>query len=162
MGELISILLNLAFPIFLLVLGWIAGRTAERGHLRRLASREEKLAHMFLTDVKTFPPAADPSRGGELVMGQAVIATDYLKTFLASIRKIFGGELRSYESLLSRARRETIVRLLTEAQSKGYNAVCNVRFETTDIGGMAGAKGAVMVGVFATGTAYFAPGEPTA
>ena len=150
MGDLIGFVIFL----FLLLLGWIAGRTAERLHLSSLARREDQLRHILVTDIKTFPGGAEPSRQAALVMGTAVIASDYLKTFLASLRKIVGGEMHSYQSLMSRARREAILRMLEEAHGLGYNAVCNLRLGSADIGGMTGKKGAAMVEVFATGTAY--------
>lgn len=152
--EFIEPLLQLGIPIFLLLLAWFTGRYAERRHYRSLKRREQEMFGMLVTDVKSFPGGADPNRGGELVQGQAVIATDYLKTFLASLRNILGGEVKSYESLLQRARREAILRMMAQARSRGYNAVCNIRLTMSDIGGMAGAKGAAMVEVLAWGTAY--------
>ena len=89
---------------------------------------------MLVTDLKTCPGGADPQRGGELVQGQAVIATDYLKSFLATLRNIFGGEVKSYESLLQRARREAILRMMAEARRRGYNAVCNIRLTMSENG----------------------------
>ena len=89
-----------------------------------------------------------------MVRGEAVIATDYLKTFLARIRNILGGEVKSYRSLMLRARREAILRMLEQARQQGYDAVCNVRLNTADIGGMATRRRAAMVEIFATGTAY--------
>jgi uncharacterized protein YbjQ (UPF0145 family) len=140
--------------VLLILLGWIVGRTAERRHFLRLERRERELAHMLVTDVKTFPGGADPSKRAALVHGEAVIATDYLKSFLAALRKLVGGELRSYESLMTRARREAVVRMLEEAHRLGYDAVCNLRLGSADIGGMTGKRGAAMVEAFAWGTAY--------
>ena len=149
-GSLISVV-----PVgFLLMLGWIAGRTAERLHVRSLRMREEALAHVLVTDVRTFPPAADPSAHAAVVMSEVVIATDYMKTFLAGLRKIVGGELHSYQSLLTRARREAVLRLMDQAVGLGYDAVCNVRLNTADIGGGTMRKRAAMVELIATGTAY--------
>jgi len=150
-------LISLISLVVLLLLGLIVGRARERSHFRNLDERERQLEYMLLTDIKTFPGGADGTRGGTLVMGQAVIATDYLKTFFAGFRKIIGGEMRSFESLMERARREAILRMLEEARDKGFNAVCNLRMGTADIGGVTGARGAVMVEAFATGTAYCIP-----
>ncbi len=152
--ELIEPLLQAGIPLFLLLLAWFTGRYAERRHYRSLSRREREMADMLVTDLKTFPGEVVPSRGGELVQGQAVIATDYLKSFLAKLRNIFGGEVKSYESLLQRARREAILRMMAQARGRGYNAVCNIRLTMSDIGGMASAKGAAMVEVLAWGTAY--------
>ena len=150
---------DLLIPLFLLLIGWIAGRAAERRHLRSLEQRERDLGHMLLSDIRTFPGGADAAKHAAFVMGEAVIATDYLKTFLAGLRKLVGGELHSYQSLMNRARREAILRMLDDAHRQGYNAVCNLRIGSADIGGMTGAKGAAMVEAFATGTAYSIPAD---
>ena len=85
----------------------------------------------------------------------AVIAADYLKTFIAGIKKIFGGELRSYHRLMFRAREEAMVRMMEEARSLGYDAVCNVRIDSADIGGSnKGKPRAAMCAVLVSGTAY--------
>ena len=153
-SNMIFSLLQAGIPAFLILLAWFTGRAVERRHFSDLRKREHEFADMVLSDLKTFPNGADPNRSSELVAGQAVIATDYLKTFLAGIRKVFGGELRSYETLMDRSRREATLRMLAQARQKGYNAVCNIRLGFADIGGMAGTKGSVMVEVFAYGTAY--------
>ena len=149
------------WPLLLILLAVITGRTVEYRHFRALTRREQTLSHVLLTDLKTFPHGADPTITPMLVGGQVVIATDYFKSFLAGIPKIFGGELKSYESLLERARREAVLRLLEEADRNGCNTVCNLRLNFADIGMMAGpgGKGAAMVEVFANGTAYRRPQE---
>jgi uncharacterized protein YbjQ (UPF0145 family) len=63
--------------------------------------------------------------------------------------------MRSYQSLLVRARREALQRLVEEARAQGYNAVCNVRYYSTDIAGASKRRSrAVMVTLLAAGTAY--------
>ena len=109
---------------------------------------------MVVSDIKSFPGGADTRAGATMVLGEVVIATDYLKSFLARIRKILGGELRSYESLMQRARREAMVRMLEQAREMGYDAVCNLRLDPSDIGGATQRRRAVMVAICATGTAY--------
>jgi len=153
-GNSLINLLDFSIPAFLIILAFITGRYIERRHFRNLAQREQQLSDMIISDVKTFPNGAQPHKKAELVMGQVVIATDYLKTFLAGLKKIFGGELKSYETLMERARREALLRMQEDARSRGYNAVCNVRLSFADIGGMSGTKGSVMVEIFAFGTAY--------
>jgi uncharacterized protein YbjQ (UPF0145 family) len=89
-----------------------------------------------------------------MIVGESVIATDYLKTFLAGLRKIFGGELRSYQSLLVRARREALQRVVEEARRSGYNAICNVRLDGADVGGNSKRRRVAMVCILASATAY--------
>ena len=154
MKEFIDFFLQI-LPILLILLAWFTGRAAEKNHIKRLNRRENQLSEMLVTNIKSFPPSAEPQKHAELVVGQVVIATDYLKSFLANIKKIFGGNLKSYESLMNRARREAVIRMLEEAHENGYDAVCNMRLQFSDIGGMsASSRGNVMVEVFAFGTAY--------
>jgi uncharacterized protein YbjQ (UPF0145 family) len=83
-----------------------------------------------------------------------------LKVFFASLRRFFGGELGSYRSLMERARREAILRLIERARVLGYNALANVRIEGADVGGNATRRGLPMVGVIAHATAYHAEPPP--
>ncbi len=155
MFEGLDILLVVGVPVVLLLLGLVVGRTVEQQHLRNLEAREQALRHMIVTDVRSFYGADPAQAGAQLVVGQAVIATDYLKNFLARLRKLIGGELRSYESLLLRARREAILRMLEEAQRLGCDGVCNVRLDTADISGSSTNRNKVpAVAVLASGTAY--------
>lgn len=148
-------LIPLGIPLVLLLLGLIAGRANEARHLVRLAQREEALRGLFVTDLRSYAPEVDRTGGAELVIGEAVIATDYLKTLLALLRNIFGGEVRAYTTLVMRARREALLRAMEQARERGYNALCNVRLETADIGGNAGgAKGVPLAAVIASATAY--------
>ncbi len=96
-----------------------------------------------------------------MIVGEAVIATDYLKSFLAKLRNIFGGRVGSYQSLMVRARREALLRIVEEAKRQGYNAVCNVRMQTADVGGNSTMRRVAMVAILASATAYTAaPGSP--
>ena len=147
-------LLQLLIPVVLIALGWTFGTLAERRHTKSLDRREKRFRHILVTDIRSFPGGVDPSRHGTLVVGQVVIASDYLKSFLAFLRKIIGGEMHSYQSLMARARREALLRLIEQAHRLGHNAVCNVRYGSSDIGGGTRKKGATMVEMFASGTAY--------
>ena len=153
----IEVIIALGSTVGLLLLAFYTGSRVERRHNESLAEREKTLRHMLVTDVKRFPAHGRdvvPDAGGALVMGEVVIATDYLKSFLAGLRNIMGGELKSYQSLVLRARREAMLRMLEEADQLGYNAVCNIRYDASDIGGMAGGAGVVQIESFVSGTAY--------
>ena len=143
-------------PLWLLLIAWYTGSTVERNHFRRLALRESQISGTLVTDLKSFPFAGIQPKPPKIVVAEVVIATDYLKSFLASLRKIVGGEMRSYLKLVERARREAILRVVEEAKQQGYTAVCNIRLESSDIAGTANRKGAAMVSLIASGTAYHA------
>ena len=156
-----ELIIQLALLAFLLSLGLFVGGHAERKHFRSIARRETEMADMLVTQLKTFPNYTVGHTPPCLLVGEAVIATDYLKSFLARIRNIFGGEVRSYQRLLVRARQEAVLRILEQARSQGYNAICNVRLESADVGGSAvNRRGAAMVAIIASATAYHAVRAP--
>jgi uncharacterized protein YbjQ (UPF0145 family) len=72
-------------------------------------------------------------RTGALVVGSVVIAEDYFKRVAASLKSLFGGNLRSYETLLERGRREAIVRMKENARRLGAARIVNVRLETASL-----------------------------
>lgn len=152
-------MLEFAFQVvpvlFLLGLGFFAGGFFERRHFRRLDRREKETAHVIVTQLKSFPGGVSPELVPKMFAAESVIACDYFKSFLSGIRKFFGGELRSYLSLLERARREAQVRLLEQAAAEGYDTLCNLRLDTVDIGGATNPRRrAVTVAILASGTAY--------
>ncbi len=136
----------------LLTLGFTVGSWVERAHFKRLAIREQAVRDILVTDLRSVPPDCDVKAFG-LVTGEVVIASDYFKTFAASLRKLIGGELHAFESLMERARREALLRMVESAKGLGANAVANVRFETSNIGSMRRKRSAAMVEMYAYGTA---------
>ena len=151
-----EIYFGLGATAVMLLLGLLIGGSVEASHLRRLGVREQELSAIMVADLKWLPrnwQAAD----GVLVVGEVVIATDYFKVFVAALRNLFGGRVRTYETLVERARREAVVRMLQQAQSIGANVVWNVRIETTTIQGkQQGKSGGIEV--MAYGTAMKARG----
>jgi uncharacterized protein YbjQ (UPF0145 family) len=132
MEDAISLMMYIVLGVLPLFLGWVIGRTVERAHFRRLAQAEQQLSGIMVSDMKRLPPNWRPTEA-TLVTGEAVIATDYFKVFAAGLRNLFGGRVRSYETLVERARREAIVRMLRQARQFGANVVWNVRLETSTI-----------------------------
>ena len=151
-GLLFQVLL---FVLPLVVFGLIFGRMSEKKHFRELDEREAATQDMLVTQLKSYP-LSDEMSPPRLVMSEVVIASDYLKSFFSKWRNVFGGEMKSFRLMQDRAKREAILRLVEQAKSHGYNAICNVRLNGADIGGnTAGSKGKVpMAAVIATATAY--------
>ena len=93
--------------------------------------------------------------GGDLVYAGVVVSSDYFRRMLAAFRNFFGGNIRSYETLLDRARREAVLRLKEQAAAKGANAVLNFKLETASLGNIhqpqqGGAVGTVEVLAYGT------------
>jgi len=142
--------------LVLLLLGFTVGGFVERAHFKRLDEREVALRYMLVTDLKN-PPQGLSARSCGLVVGEVVIGSDYFKTVAAKLKSLFGGELRTFQTLLTRARREALLRMMECAKQMGANGVINVRFESSNIGAMRGKKASAMVEMYAYGTAVFLP-----
>ncbi|MBU1221106.1 YbjQ family protein [Myxococcota bacterium] len=119
--------------LVLFMIGFIFGRLNEKRHLARLAKEQKELNDILCTDLKRYPADIDSSITPVLVTGHVVIANDYFKMIAASLRNIFGGSVKSYEALIHRARWEASIRMLKEARENGFDAICNIRFETANI-----------------------------
>lgn len=142
--------------LFLLILGFIGGKTADRRHTRLLADQFRETEGMLVTSLKTFPLCCRHAEPPRMVVSEVVVATDYVKSFLASWTALFGGEVSCYQGLMTRARLDALARLQLQAKQLGYNAICNVRFLSADVAGATNRRAATAVAMIAQGTAYHA------
>ncbi|MDA3901968.1 MAG: YbjQ family protein [Desulfuromusa sp.] len=149
------LLQNFDLVIFLVlaIFGYTAGSLAEKRHYRSIIKREKELLKMAVVTAEgSFPP--ERIQEVALVMGSVVISIDYFKRILAILRNIFGGRVKSYESLVDRARREAILRMKESAKEQGAKMIINMRLETATIGRSANKKKSVgSVEAIAYGTA---------
>ena len=99
---------------------------------------------MFLTNTETVPGKTITACQG-VVSGSTVRAKHAGRDIMASIKNIFGGELKGYTELLSESRDEAIERMKLQASQVGANAVVNVRFSTSSV-----AAGAAEIYVYGT------------
>lgn len=145
-------IINLAVQIILLPIALVVGRFTEGRHFTRLAQREHELGHIHRCNLKR---VADPDSvvRADLVIGHVVIATDYWKSFATKLRNLVGGEMKSAQSLMTRGRREALVRMLERAQQLNATEVWNIRFGFASISQMRGTAGAMQVEIYAWGTA---------
>jgi uncharacterized protein YbjQ (UPF0145 family) len=150
-GELFQVL----FPWLLILLAMITGTLLEKAHFKRIHLREVEHARLPMLNTKKLPDGCEVSRTA-LVMGDVVVSIDYFKMFLARLRNIFGGEVKSYASLLDRGRREAILRM-KESAPAGTKIIINVRIETAAIGKNTQKKSVGCVEALAYGTALILP-----
>lgn len=80
-----------------------------------------------------------------VVNGSTIRAKHFGRDIMASLKNLFGGELKGYTELLNESRNQAIARMVEQAQSMGANAVVNVRFSTTSV-----AQGAAEILVYGT------------
>jgi uncharacterized protein YbjQ (UPF0145 family) len=123
-------MIELAFAVVLTGLACGVGTTVERRHYKRIRLRESASLHVPVATFKT-PPAGRRVSSATLAVGSVVISVDYYKRFLARLRMFFGGELKSYSSLLDRARREAVLRMKESCPQA--EMFINFRFETASI-----------------------------
>ncbi len=100
---------------------------------------------MLLSNLEIVPGHPIKTHLG-LVQGSSVRAKHVGRDLMASLKNIFGGELKGYTELLSESREEALKRMQAQAEAIGANAVINIRFSTSSI-----AQGAAEL--FAYGTA---------
>jgi uncharacterized protein YbjQ (UPF0145 family) len=119
------------FMVFI-TLGYTAGTIAEKKHYSSIKRREKMVLRRPVVNFGKNARMKKEVEKSHLVYGSAVISVDYFKRFLAGLRNIFGGKVKSYESLVDRARREAVLRM--QAMAGGADIIFNVRIETSTIG----------------------------
>ena len=68
-----------------------------------------------------------------LVRGATVRAKHVGTDIVASLKKVVGGELQGYSSLLAGAREQALDRMIDEAKALGADAIVAVRVQTSSI-----------------------------
>lgn len=127
---MIEIILNIALPVFLILLAMVVGSLLEKRHFRSISKREQDFSGLPVLSSRDYPRDRN-IQSSEMYMGSAVVSVDYFKRLLAGLRMIFGGELGAYASLLDRARREAVLRLLEQCQDA--DMVISLRIETSSV-----------------------------
>ena len=144
-------LIYLGGVIALLGFAYFVGSWIERRHYAQIRRRE--------AEARTFPattfrriPAGWETLDSALVTANVVISVDYFKRFLAGLRALFGGRIKSYETMMDRARREALLRLKELADARGYHALVNVRLYTSRLANSRNSEGTAGLEVLAAGT----------
>ncbi len=136
----------------LLFIGYVFGTIAEKRHYRSIRERERGFLYLPAVTLRERAAVDAEILDAVLVYGSAVISVDYFKRIMAGLRNLFGGAVRSYETLIDRARREAVLRMKAMAPGAA-SIIVNVRVETSVIGGSANKKSVGSVEVLAYGTA---------
>ncbi|RQG91633.1 YbjQ family protein [Natrarchaeobius halalkaliphilus] len=87
---------------------------------------------MRITNTETVPDREIVETLG-IARGNTVEARNVGRDITQGIRNVFGGELKAYSDLLTKARDEAISRMEADAEEMGADAVVNVRLETSQI-----------------------------
>lgn len=87
---------------------------------------------MIVVNTETIPGHEITEMRG-LVQGNTIRAKHVGRDIAASLKNLVGGELKGYTELLTEARRQSLERMMAQAQQLGANAIVNVRFTTSAI-----------------------------
>ncbi len=156
-----SLLMTFLYPLILLLVTYAIGRGIERRHLKKLRQREERHRTFPAVTFAELPAGWQPT-ASTMVHGNVVISLDYFKRFVAGLRALVGGRIKSYEPLLDRARREAVMRMVEDAKRRGYHAVINVRLETARLANARGnGQGTAGIEMLAFGTALKLADQPS-
>ncbi|TVO74922.1 YbjQ family protein [Sedimenticola selenatireducens] len=99
---------------------------------------------MLISNMEIIPGKQIQKHFG-LVQGSSVRAKHVGRDIMASLKNIFGGELKGYTELLQESRDEAMDRMQQQAHAIGANAILNVRFSTSSV-----AQGAAEIYVYGT------------
>ena len=142
-------MIDLYLFLALVAAGYFIGQYLEKKHFRSIEKREQALVSRVTTSGKKPLGELPPITKAHLVQGSVVISVDYFKRILAALRGLFGGNVRAYETLIDRGRREAILRL--KESCPGAAQIINLRIETSSVyKGRAQQVGSVEVLAYAT------------
>jgi len=68
-----------------------------------------------------------------LARGNTIRARWFGRDIAAGLKTIVGGEIKSYVSMMTKAREESLARMIAEAESLGADAIIGVRFTTSQV-----------------------------
>ena len=151
---------DLAILLILLAVGYTVGTFLEKRHFRSIERRERELLHIPVLAGRALPVDKDRVESVAIATGSAVISVDYFKRFAAVLRNLFGGRMKTYETLLDRARREALLRMRQQVPDADY--IINVRLATASISKSAKRKNVACVEGLAYGTALRLKSKPDA
>ena len=88
---------------------------------------------MLITTMNDIPGYTIEEVYGE-VFGLTVRSRNIGSQFGASIKSVFGGELKGMTKALVDSRADVTQRMVEEAEAKGANAIVAMRFDTSEMG----------------------------
>jgi len=121
--------------IFIIVIacGMYFWKKVEKKHYASILEREERYKNIVVLSDKDLKRVKNVSPDALMIMEWTVVSIDAFKKLMAGFVNIFGGRMKAYESLVDRARREAILKVKQRAVEGWYNAIWNLRLETSSI-----------------------------
>lgn len=133
MNEIVLILLAVMVGIPAGIFVLVALQGMFRDHRRRQhVARELARNDVLLVNTRGLL-AVDPSHPPEVLAATVVRCLDDARHALAIFRTRIGGEVRSLTHSTLLARDEATLRLQDQARTAGFDAVLNIRYETSQV-----------------------------
>lgn len=126
----LSLFMNFGMPLLILMGAYFIGNLIEKRHFKSIREREADYRSYPVVTFDTMPTDWNVNQS-TLVTGSIVISLDYFKRVIAFLKALVGGRIKTFEPLLDRARREALLRMTEEARRQGFDAIFNVRLETS-------------------------------
>lgn len=139
-------------PLVGVAIAAVVAPILERRHLVDLGEREAAVEGMTVHDLSSAVVEAGPVHP-QMVTGSAVMGVDWWKGFMLFLVNIVGGDVPSVDRVMTRARREAILRMTEEASALGAVEVVNTRIETSTITNRKGNSGKGSGEILVHGTA---------
>ncbi|MCK5686139.1 heavy metal-binding domain-containing protein [bacterium] len=150
-GTIIGLGITIGIPLSMLFITYFIGSTLEKNHYKSILEREKKFINLPAVSGKNFIDPEKSVKSANLVSGVTIVSIDYFKRFLGGLKNLVGGEVVAYESVLDRARRESILRM--KEKSPNADIIINLKIETSTIGKVTNKGGTGCSEVIAYGTA---------
>lgn len=122
---------DLIVLIILLITWYAFWHMAEKKHYKKIIEKEKEHREMVVLSKKDAKVLW--VTWTLLVTSNIVLSIDYFKKFIAWFIHFFWWRMKVYETLLDRARRDTLVNIKEQAKKKWYDAIVNLRLETSSI-----------------------------
>lgn len=122
--------MDLLIAIGILVLCYFTGSTIEKNHYKSIRKREVNLYKFPCISSGKMIASSSKVKNAYIVSSSVVIACDYFKLFVSSLKSFFGGNVSAVESVIDRGRREAILRIREQALRMRAKAVINLKIET--------------------------------
>jgi uncharacterized protein YbjQ (UPF0145 family) len=102
---------------------------------------------MLLVNIESIPGRQIEALG--VVKGSIVTTKNFGKDFMAGMKTLVGGEIKSYTDMLNEARATATARMVAEAEALGADAIVNLRYASSAV-----MQGAAEVIAYGTAVRY--------
>ena len=119
----------------------------------RIGLTVEKFGRDPLTNKKS-PTFGEEISEAMYIQSNYVLGPGWFNQFIAGFHSLIGGQINSFDDILTLARQNCLQSLREQASEGGYDEVINVRLETSRISALTGGKSQnKFIEIFAYGTA---------